>query len=541
MKYPIKTAFVAALATSLVALVATPASAATYSHVSAEASGNNIAGRAAATTLRDAWGTAVTARGGTVPAPLVINGTQNDPLSGVIATTPGGTTVSVERTMYTPGATTTLVGVSPNPGIAQCTGSGNTLQSSSPRPSLLDGNSGCTNGAGFSYGASGGNSQEANTRDAFEFTFSADVLAFGGWFGDLETRTDGSGVPALVRLYDTDDLLISEEEIVPSGDQSLCGTDPDGCGNRSTRWIGFTADLATPVSRMVVIVGDEHDTGTAVAEGMSFIGPSVVDGTANLTIAKTATALPATASQVGDLIDYSFLLTNTGTLALSNVTVNDAGAQNLSCPANTLAAGATMTCAAEHAVTQDDIDAGSYTNSATASGETWGETVTSAADTATTAANQAPALDVAQSADTTTYTAVGDTATFTVSAHNTGNTTLDNVVVTSTLPTLAFDCSAMPTNLAPGATGTCTAILVVTDVGADFSSIASVASDQLTLASDATTVRFAGALLPATGSDATNAALAATFLLLAGSTLLAVRRSSALRPQQRQRAPQPRR
>ncbi|MBH0110529.1 LPXTG cell wall anchor domain-containing protein [Salinibacterium sp. NG22] len=531
MKYPIKTALVAALATSLVALVATPASAATYANVSAEASGNNIAGRAAATTLRDAWGAAITARGGTVPVPLVINGTHNDPLSGVIATTAGGTTVSVERTMYTPGATTTYVGISPNSGIAQCTGSGNTLQSSSPRPSLLDGNSGCTNGAGFSYGASGGNSQEANTRDAFEFTFSTGVLAFGGWFGDLETRTDGSGVPALVRLYDTDDLLLSEEEVVPSGDQSLCGTDPDGCGNRSTRWIGFTADLTTPVARMVVIVGDEHETGTAVAEGMSFIGPSVVDGTAELTIAKTATPLPAGATAVGDDIDYSFLVTNSGTLALGNVAVTDAGAHNLSCPANALATTETMTCTAEHAVTQDDIDAGSYTNSATASGKAWNETVTSAADTATTTINQAPALDLAQSANTTTYTAAGDTVAFTISATNTGNTTLENIVVTSTLPTLSFDCSAMPADLLPGATAICTATLIVTDVGADFSSVAMVASDQLSLASDATTIRFAGALLPATGSDATHTILAAAFLLIAGSTLLAVRRNPARRRQ----------
>ncbi|MBH0010036.1 hypothetical protein [Salinibacterium sp. SWN1162] len=543
-----KAALAVAISVALVALGVLPASAATYDSISDEVSGGSIASHLAAQELRDTWAAAVTTRGGTVPAPLDIAGPNNRLVTGVIGTTPAGTTVSVEHTMYNTDAQVTFFGVSSaaTQGKAQCTGGGDTLQDGAPRPTLLQG---CTATTGYSYGASSNSGDNADTRDGVEFRFSTGVLGFGAWFGDLETRTDGLGVPALLRLYLADDTLLSESEIAPSGDQSLCSNSDDGCGNESTRWVGFTADLATPVYRMVVIVGDEDATGDAKREGMSFIGPSVVDGTANLTIDKSATELPMTATNVGDLIDYSFLVTNTGTLALDDVEIDDAGAQNLSCPATALAVDATMTCTAEHAVTQGEIDAGSYTNSATVSGDAWGETVTSEADTATTAITQVPALTATQTANVSTFTAAGDTLVFTIAITNDGNTTLTAVDVATSLPGLSLDCAALANTLAPGATGSCEATLVITDQSSDLSNVATVTSEQTTALSNQSTVLFvapvvtpevpevpevpsvagvettsaASPALAYTGSSITASAATGALLLLVGSLLLLVR------------------
>ncbi|MEL0627213.1 hypothetical protein V6245_09685 [Salinibacterium amurskyense] len=531
-------AMMAAVASlAAVALIATPASAATYVHISDEVSGNNIAGRASASLLRDAWGAAITARGATVPAPLAIAGVENTELSGVIATSVAGTTISVERSMYTLGLAPTFVGVSPSQGIAQCTGSGRTLQSSAPRPDVILGNTDCDDANGFTYGESGGNSQEANTRDGIEFTFGGTgALAFGAWFGDLETRTDGLGVPALLRLYDGDGSLLSEAEIEPAGDQSTCSNSSTGCGNRSTRWIGFVADLNTPVARMVVIVGDEDATGDASNEGTSFVGPSIVDGTAALSVVKTSTPLPAGPSEVGDLIQYQFELTNDGSLPLSSVAIVDAGAQNVSCPSTSLTT--TMTCTGEHVVTQLDINAGSFVNTATVSGIAWGEAVTSEPASATTAVNQNVVLTATQTAATSTFSELGETLTFDIGLLNDGNVTLSGLAVAGTVPGISIDCSSVPAQLAPGTEATCTATAIVAAVGSDISNVATVATDQLTAESNVATVRY---VAPAAVLSSTTASLANTgsspvagisvggLLLAAGALLLGSARLSAQR------------
>ena len=95
---------------------------------------------------------------------------------------------------------------------------------------------------------------------------------------------------------------------------------------------------------------------------------------------------------VGEELHYSYVVTNTGNVTLSGVTVGDDKA-DVSCPGTSLAPGAAMTCTASYTVTQADLDAGSVTNLATGdSDET--ESVT---DTVTVPAAQAPGLSVVKS------------------------------------------------------------------------------------------------------------------------------------------------
>ena len=71
----------------------------------------------------------------------------------------------------------------------------------------------------------------------------------------------------------------------------------------------------------------------------------------------------------GDILNYSYQVTNTGTTTESNITVSDNKVATVTCPPGSLAPGASETCTGSYTVTQADVDAGAVTNSATASGD----------------------------------------------------------------------------------------------------------------------------------------------------------------------------
>ncbi len=76
---------------------------------------------------------------------------------------------------------------------------------------------------------------------------------------------------------------------------------------------------------------------------------------------------------VGDLISYSFVVTNPGNVTLTNITVSDPLVPTITCPSGnpipTLTPGASETCTGSYAITQADIDARHRDNTATASGQ----------------------------------------------------------------------------------------------------------------------------------------------------------------------------
>jgi hypothetical protein len=84
-----------------------------------------------------------------------------------------------------------------------------------------------------------------------------------------------------------------------------------------------------------------------------------------LTIDKTSTTTLITA--VGQVVPYSYLVTNTGNITLTGVTVTDNQVATVTCPKSTLAPAESMTCTGSHTVTQAEFDAGgNLTNVATA-------------------------------------------------------------------------------------------------------------------------------------------------------------------------------
>jgi len=133
---------------------------------------------------------------------------------------------------------------------------------------------------------------------------------------------------------------------------------------------------------------------------------------------------PTTYSAVGQVITYTFTITNSGATTLPGpfaVTDNRLGSVS-PCGSGPLASGASTTCTATHTIVQADLTAGSLTNTATASGNS----VTSNQATATVTAlpSSGAALSLVKSASPTTYSAVGQVITYTFTITNSGATTL---------------------------------------------------------------------------------------------------------------------
>jgi uncharacterized repeat protein (TIGR01451 family) len=196
-----------------------------------------------------------------------------------------------------------------------------------------------------------------------------------------------------------------------------------------------------------------------------------------VTLVKSAS--PASVSRAGDVITYSFLVTNTGNVSLTNPTVDETAFSGTGttpavvCPTGvSLLPGQAATCTAQYTVTQEDIDAGAITNTATASATPPGGATAPVSDPSSAAVPVvgAPALTVVKSSQLTGAAVAGGTVTYSFLVANTGNVTVGDVVVTDTDfsgtgPLGAITCPV--TTLAPGASTTCTAGYTLTQADVD--------------------------------------------------------------------------
>ena len=175
---------------------------------------------------------------------------------------------------------------------------------------------------------------------------------------------------------------------------------------------------------------------------------------------------------VGDIISYSYKVTNSGNVpVVPTYAVTDDKA-TVSCPQtpNPLVPGAFITCTATYVVTQADLNAGSVLNTAIASAVFNGNPVVSNEDQVSVPAIQGPALSLDKSTDTPSYDEVGDTISYSYLVTNSGN-------VPVTVPYAVSDdkatvtCPQTPDPLNPGASITCTASYVVTQADLNAGSV----------------------------------------------------------------------
>lgn len=296
----------------------------------------------AALSLMDDWATAAVADGFTflLPATTPADGSSGD---SATLTFPGSSvTATVSRRQVSPADAADLANGSTGMLSNNAVFSDNRrLQDCAPRPDNLG-----APPAGMALAGSANLSGNAanpgtfwnattfpagNQLDAALFEFSEPVGAFGLWFGDLETRQPEPGngaVLAVVKLLDSSGAVVASTEILPDEpvpDNTLCGgataaADNLGCGNQSTRFIGFV-EPAVNVAAMLVIVGDDdacdqlsNGRCQGISEYLSWIGPMLAQPQPDLTITKTIDTQPLT---VGDPVVWSIEVSNIGPASAS--------------------------------------------------------------------------------------------------------------------------------------------------------------------------------------------------------------------------------
>ncbi|RZA00453.1 MAG: DUF11 domain-containing protein [Sphingobacteriaceae bacterium] len=171
---------------------------------------------------------------------------------------------------------------------------------------------------------------------------------------------------------------------------------------------------------------------------------------------------------VGGTLNYAFKVTNTGNVTLTNIVVTDANATITGSPITSLLPGASANLTAVHVLTQSDIDAGSVTNQASITGkDPKGNNVSKVSDDPNTPAQDDATIVSIAATPAMTFTKVaissgvntGDVVTYTITVKNTGNVTLNNIVVTD--PNAIVTGGTIAT-LAPGASVSVTATHILT-------------------------------------------------------------------------------
>jgi uncharacterized repeat protein (TIGR01451 family) len=174
-------------------------------------------------------------------------------------------------------------------------------------------------------------------------------------------------------------------------------------------------------------------TNVATATGTPLTGSKVSDtDTATVTVANPSicvnkTASPTTYSAAGNVITYTYVVTNKGNVTLSPVTLTDNKLGTITLPVSSLAPGASTTATFKYTITSGDVSAGSITNLATAIGKTSTTSVTATA-TATVTMTPNAKISVTKTASPTTYSAAGNVITYTYVVTNIGNVTLSPVI-----------------------------------------------------------------------------------------------------------------
>ena len=188
--------------------------------------------------------------------------------------------------------------------------------------------------------------------------------------------------------------------------------------------------------------------------------------------------------KLGDVVNYTILVKNTGKVTLTDVTLEDSlvalsGGQK---EIGTLLPGEEKVIGYAYTITQADVDAGRVHNVATVKGnppenpDRPGEPVPPVEDEddEDVTPKQKPGLEVVKTADRTKGLTAGDTVTYTVTVTNTGNVMLTGVTLEDSLVELTGGQKDIGT-LAPGEQKVITYTYTVTEADVDAGKVHNVA------------------------------------------------------------------
>ena len=140
----------------------------------------------------------------------------------------------------------------------------------------------------------------------------------------------------------------------------------------------------------------------------------------------------ATYDQVGDVIGYTIVVTNTGNVTLDNVLITDPLSGLLETIA-ILNPSEAATYTTTYTVTQSDIDRGNITNVASATGNDPAGAIVEDSDEAVVSMDAMPGIEISKVADKDIVIAANELITYTIVVTNTGNVSLSNAAITDPL------------------------------------------------------------------------------------------------------------
>lgn len=282
---------------------------------------------------------------------------------------------------------------------------------------------------------------------------------------------------------------VTNGSLVDVADLSVSEVSFSGSGSAPTVTCPTTtvaSHASVTCSASYVVTADDVVAGSIVnvarATGTPASGPVPVSNDASVTVAAVEppaisvvkSASPLTVTAAGQIITYSFDVTNTGGTSLTGIVIGEnrfsgtGPVPSPSCPSDTLAAGASQTCSATYVVTQADMDAGSISNAAVTSGtapDGFANPVSPESEVSVTA-QASPSLSLVKSVagDDLEHLVSGSTVTYSFVVTNSGNVTVSAVQITEqtftgfgTVP----DASCPDVAMAPGQQTVCQASYVI--------------------------------------------------------------------------------
>ena len=327
--------------------------------------------------------------------------------------------------------------------------------------------------------------------------------------------------------------LAPGESVVVEASYALSQEDVDKGSYSNSATV--TGDSTTGVDDVIVVSDAGTDeNGNEIIDPLNVDGPDADNDSTNdatiinitnesvssMTLIKSISSSGPYVS--GSTITYDLVVTNTGTVTLSNIEVEDPGATIISGnPIAILAPGDSVVVTAAYTITQADLDSGKYSNSATATGDstTGVDDVTVISDAGTdengneiedplevdgpdadndptndaTVLNLGGAMTLIKSVTSTGPYSLGDTLTYELVVTNTGNVVLSNIEVIDDGATIT---SGNPiANLAPGESLVVTAMYVITQLDVDngsYSNSATAIGDSTNGTDDITVISDAG-------------------------------------------------
>ncbi|WP_194975673.1 PKD domain-containing protein, partial [Aquiflexum lacus] len=254
------------------------------------------------------------------------------------------------------------------------------------------------------------------------------------------TVTDSKGVTNTFTKNITipTELSVSSTTTQPTpgnNDGSILISTTGGTGNISVSWNDGSTDLertGLAAGTYIATVTDEFNCQKTITINLTSPEP-------NISLIKSGVYEDTNgdgSQNVGDKINYTFLVTNTGNFPLSNVTVTDP-LINLTGSSFSLPVGESNNIAfsGSYTLTQQDIENGFFTNSATVTADAGSIQVTDN-DSHTENFAQLPSLKVEKNQidGPNPVTVSGQQLTYEITVENTGNINISNVVATDFLP-----------------------------------------------------------------------------------------------------------